>query len=67
MSLDTTKSNLTKIRNSADTIYVKNLHLPSPDANKHQTEIDNKTAPKFSSAPLPPQPPPHPKHHHHGS
>ena len=64
MSLDTNKSNLTRISNSnthnRHTLF-RNYFSP-PDTNKHQTEIDNK--PKFSlSLPPPPittvpQPPP---------
>ena len=54
MWLDTSKSNLTEINNSDDTLHVKN-YLSSPDTNKHQKDIDNeKTAPKLSSANLPP-------------
>ena len=60
MSLDTNKSNLTrtKISNCADTLDVRN-YLLSLDTNKHQTYIDNKTAPKLLSrmpASLPPSP-----------
>ena len=60
MSLDTNKSNLTrtKISNCADILDVRN-YLLSLDTNKHQTYIDNKTAPKLLSkmpAPLPPSP-----------
>ena len=56
MSLDTSKSNLTEISNSADTLHFRN-YLSAP--NKHQTDIDNKTAPTLSSAmPPPPRPPP---------
>ena len=61
MSLDTSKSNLTEISTCADTLQVRN-YLPSPDTNKHQTDINKKTAPKLSS-PMPSPPPPHPNHH----
>ena len=54
MWLDTSKSNLTEMNNSDDILHVKN-YLSSPDTNKHQKDIDNeKTAPKLSSANLPP-------------
>ena len=57
MPLDTNKSNITEISNSADTLHARN-YLSSPDTNKHQTDIDNKTVPKLSSAM--PSPPPSP-------
>ena len=44
MSLGTRKSNLTEISNGADKLDVEN-YLSSPDTNKHQTFIDNKTVP----------------------
>ena len=59
MSLDTSKSNLTGISNSADKLHVGN-YLSSPDTNIDQTNIDNKTAPKLLSAMLPPSPRPPP-------
>ena len=59
MSLDTSKSNLTEISNSPDKHHVRN-YLSSPDTNKRQTDIDNKTAPKLSSAMPPPPPTPSP-------
>ena len=55
MPLDTNKSHLTEISNSADTLHVRN-YISSPGTNKHQTHIDNKTVPKLSSA-MPPPPP----------
>ena len=67
-SLDTRKSNLTEISNRTDRLHVGN-YLSSADKNKHQTDIDNKTAPKLLSATPPPPPPPlpHPNNHHYGS
>ena len=44
MWLDTSKSNLTEINNSDDTLHVKN-YLSSPDTNKHQKDIDNEKQP----------------------
>ena len=55
ISLDTRKSNLTEINNDADKFHIGN-YLSSPDTNKHQTDITNKTAPKLSSAMPPPLP-----------
>ena len=59
MSLDTSKSNLSEISNSPDKHHVRN-YLSSPDTNKRQTDIDNKAAPKLSSAMPPPLPTPSP-------
>lgn len=66
MSLDTSNSNLTEISKSTDTLHVRN-YLSSPDTNKNQAYIDNKTAPNFHQ-PCHNQPPPsNPNHHHDGS
>ena len=56
MLLDTNKSNLTEINNSANTLHIRN-YLSSPDTNKHQTGIGNKTVPQ----------PSHSNHHDYGS
>ena len=57
MSLHENESNLTEIINRTDKLHVKS-YLLSPDTNKHQTDIDSKSGPQFSSAlPPPPQSP----------
>ena len=64
ISLETKNSKLTEISNNTGIFHVGE-HLTSPDIScndiliKNQTEMDNKTASKLSSA-LPPQPPPPP-------
>ena len=57
MSLDTNKSNLTEISNSADTLLVRN-YFSSPDTNKQETYIDKKQQQNFHQQC-------HHHHHHH--
>ena len=61
MLLDTRKSNLTEIRNSADKLRA-GYYLQSPDLNKHQTDINNKT--KSNAIPTTTNSNHHYHHHH---